>query len=165
MRAQYAKAIGKIMYVYLVSFPQLAFAIWTLSQFMHNPGKPHWEAAKQVLRYLQGVKGSCLVLGGAEQGLEGFTDSDFASRPDRHSISGYAFLYGGGAISWSSKRQSVVALSSTEAEYIALSTGTREAVWLRNLFGEITRPLATPTPVFCDNQGMKALTKDNTNHA
>ena len=161
----YARAVGKIMYAYLVSFPQLAFTVRTLSQFMHNPGKAHWEGVKRVLRYLKGAKDQQLVLGGAERGLEGFTDSDFASQPDRHSISGYAFLYGGGAISWSSKRQTVIALSTTEAEYISLSNGAREAVWLRNLFGEITRPLATPTPIFCDNQGAKALAKDNAYHA
>jgi hypothetical protein len=161
----YAKAVGKIMYAYLVSFPQLAYSIRTLSQFMQNPGKPHWEGVKRVLRYLQGAKDSRLVLGGANRGLEGFTDADYANRPDRHSISGYAFLYGGGAISWSSKRQSTIALSSTEAEYISLSNGSREAIWLRSLFGEMTKPLETPTPIFCDNQGAKSLAKDNTNHA
>src|SRR5881394_2105283 len=93
----------KIMYAYLVSYPQLAFAIRTLAQFMHNPGKAHWEGAKRILRYLQGAKDLCLVLGGSDRGLEGYTDTDHASQPDRHSISGYAFVYGGTAISWSSK--------------------------------------------------------------
>jgi hypothetical protein len=163
-RYPYAKVVGKVMYAYLVSFPQLGFAIRTLSQFMHNPGKAHWEAAKRVLRYLKGARESCLVLGGTDTGLMGYADSDYAFQADRHSISGYAFFLGGGAISWSSKRQSVIALSSTEAEYISLANATREAIWLRNLLGEITTPIPTPTPMFCDSQGAKSLAKDNTNH-
>jgi hypothetical protein len=163
-RYPYAKAVGKIMYAYLVSFPQLGFAIRTLSQFMHNPGKPHWEAVKRVLRYLKGARDSCLVLGGTNQGLVGYADADYANQADRHSILGYAFFLGNGTTSWSSKRQSVVALSSTEAEYISLANMTREAVWLRNLIGEMTVPIHTPTPIFCDNQGAKSLAKDNTNH-
>src|SRR5438046_2551804 len=113
------------MYAYLVSFPQLAFAVHTLAQFMHNPGKPHWEALKRVLRYLKGAKDSVLVLGASTNNLEGYSDSDYATQLDRHSISSFAFLFGGGAISWSSKRQSVIALSSTEAEYIVLANATR----------------------------------------
>ena len=160
----YARLLGKVMYAYLISFPQLTFAVRTLAQFMHNPGKPHWEALKRVLRYLQGAKDSVLVLGATDNGLEAYSDSDHARQIDRHSISGFAFLYGGGAVSWSSKRQSVIALSSTEAEYIALANATREAIWLRRLYSEIVSPLAHPTPIFSDNQGVKSLMKDNMNH-
>jgi len=161
----YARAIGKVMYLCLVSFPQLAFTVRTLSQFMQNPGLAHWEGIKRILRYLKGAKDLQLVLGGASEGLVGYTDSDFASQPDRHSISGYAFLYGGGAISWSSKRQPIVTLSTTEAEYVALTHAAKEAIWLRAVVGEIINAISEPTPIFCDNNGAKALAKDDTFHA
>jgi hypothetical protein len=161
----YVKAIGKIMYPCLVSFPQLSFAVRTLSQFMQTPRKVHWEGIKRVLRYLKGARDLQLVLGGVDEGLEGFSDSDFASQPDRHSISGYTFLYGGGAISWSSKCQPIVSLSSTEAEYVALTHAAKEAIWLRALVSEVLHPLPDPTPIFCDNNGVKALAKDDTFHA
>jgi hypothetical protein len=161
----YAKAIRKIMYLCLVSFPQLLFAMRTLSQFMQNPGKVHWEGIKQVLRYLKGAKDLQLVLGGVDEGLKGFLDSDFASQPDRHSISGYAFLYGGGAILWSSKRQPIVTLSSTKVEYVVLTHIAKEAIWLQALISEVLHPLPVPTSIFCDNNGAKALVKDDTFHA
>jgi hypothetical protein len=161
----YMKAIRKIMYLCLVSFPQLSFAMRTLSQFMQTPGKVHWEGIKRVLRYLKGARDLQLVLGGVDEGLEGFSDSDFASQPDRHSISGYAFLYGGGAISWSSKRQLIITLSSTEAEYVVLTHAAKEAIWLQALISEVLHPLPDPTPIFCDNNGAKALAKDDTFHA
>jgi hypothetical protein len=156
-RYPYAKVVGKVVYAYLVSFTQLGFAIRTLSQFMHNPGKAHWEAAKRVLRYLKGARESCLVLGGTVTGLMGYADSDYASQADRHSISGYAFFLGGGAISWSSKRQSVIALSSTEAEYISLANATREAVWLRNLLGDVLRQ--SRGEIACEGQYQSSTNK------
>jgi hypothetical protein len=94
--------------------------------------------------------------------LEGFTDADFASQQDRHSISGYVFRYRGSAISWSSKCQAPIALSTTEAEYIAAAHAVKEAIWLRRFLGEITSPFMFPTPLFCDNNGAIALAKDNT---
>jgi hypothetical protein len=105
------------------------------------------------------VKDNWLTLGGKEEGLEGFTDADFASQTDRHSISGYVFRFHGGTVSWSSKKQPLVALSTTEAEYIAATDAAKEAIWLRRLIGELTSPLQQPTPLFCDNKSAIALSK------
>ena len=111
---------------------------------------------------MKGVKDEWLVLGRTDGNLEGFTDADFASQQDRHSISGYVFRYRGSAISWSSKRQTPIALSTTEAEYIAAAHAVKEAIWLRLFLGEIISPFSLPTPLFCDNNGAIALAKDNT---
>jgi hypothetical protein len=158
----YARGVGKLMYYYVATGPQIGYVIRVLAQFMSNPGRAHWEALKRVIRYVKGVKDVWLTLGGSEEGLEGFTDSDFASQADRHSISGYTFRFHGGAISWSSKKQSIIALSTTEAEYIAGTHAAKEAIWLRLLIGEITSPLQLPTPIFCDSNGAIALAKDRT---
>ncbi len=157
----YARGVGKLMYYYVATGPQIGFIVRILAQFMANPGRAHWEALKRVIRYLKGVKDHWLILGTSDDGLEGYTDADFASQVDRHSISGYVFRYRGGAVSWSSKKQSVIALSTTEAEYIASTHATQEAVWLRRLIDEIARPPKLPVPIFCDNNGARALAKND----
>ena len=149
------------MYYYIATGPQVGYIVRLLAQFMANPGRAHWEALKRVMRYMKGVKDSWLVLGGRDEGLEGFTDADFASQADRHSISGYVFRFHGGAVSWSSKKQPIIALSTTEAEYIAATHAAKEMVWLRRLIGEITAPLSLPTPLFCDNNGAITLAKND----
>src|SRR5215471_9169572 len=100
-----------------------------------------------------------------DEDLVGYSDADWASQLDRHSISGYAYLIGGGAISWSSKKQPVVALSSTEAEFIARTHAAKEAQWLRNLLGEFRGILGNPITIHCDNQGAISLAKNSTYHA
>ena len=131
---------------------------------VHNPAKLHWEAAKRVVRYLKGTKDLELTYGVTDTGIVGYTDADHASQYHRHSISGYAFLINGGEVSWSSKRQPIVALSTTEAEYVATAHLVKEVLWLRAFLGEIMRPLSTPTTFNCDNQSAIALTKDGQFH-
>ena len=108
---------------------------------MENPGRPHWEAVKQVFRYLKGTKDVHLVIGDMQAGLEAFSDADWASQDHRHSTSGYIFTIDGGAVSWSSKKQPIIALSTMEAEYIAATHAAKEALWLCTFLAEITRPL------------------------
>ena len=102
---------------------------------MDNPGWTHWEAAKRIFWYLKGTKDLELVYGGVRKELEGFTNADGASQDHRCAISGYVFMIDGGAMSWSSKKQELVTLSTTEAEYVAATHTAKEAVWLRRLFG------------------------------
>src|SRR5204863_2474677 len=97
----------------------ISFAVGTLAQFMENPGEAHWEAAKRVFRYLQRTKEWKLKYGGEKRGLVGFTDADGMSQEHRHAISGHAILIDDGAVSWSSKKQELVVLSTTETEYVA----------------------------------------------
>ena len=116
--------------------PDLSFAVSDISQYLSNPGHAHWEALKRVFRYLQGTKHWKLTFGGPgrKPGLEVYSDADGMSQETRHAISGYAFLLDGGAISWSSKKQELVTLSTTEAEYVALTHAAKEALWLRQFF-------------------------------
>ena len=98
--------------------------------------------------------------------IVGFSDANGMSSPDQHAISGYVFLINGGAVSWSSKRQELVTLSTTEAEYVALTHATKEALWLQNLLSELFRDLKThPFPLHSDNMSAIALAKDDKYHA
>jgi hypothetical protein len=154
------------MYCMLGTRPDIAYAVGALSQFSSNPGKAHWQAVKRVMRYLQGTKEMCLTYSAAIK-LIGYTDADWGGdHDDRRSTSGYIFLLGDGVISWSSKKQRTVALSSTEAEYMAATQATKEAVWLRNLLFELGYPQHDhPTTIFADNQSCIALAKNPTFHA
>ena len=152
----YREAIGSLMYAALGTRPDIVFAVSFLSQFMQNPGWPHWEAVKRVFRYLKGTREHMLTIGKSgtlpwndkeRTGLDGYCDTDWASQEHRHSMSGYIFTIDGGAVSWSSKKQSVVVLSTTEAEYIAAAHAMKEALWLRTFITEITRPLTCPVTI------------------
>ncbi|CDO71000.1 hypothetical protein BN946_scf184844.g4 [Trametes cinnabarina] len=129
----YAQLIGSLMYAAITTRPDISFATSTLARLMADPATIHWEAAKRVLRYLKGTRNYVLMFGSTSDGLVGYTDADWGSQAHRHSISGYAFLYAGGAITWRSHKQPIIALSTTEAEYIAASDASREALWLRRL--------------------------------
>jgi hypothetical protein len=122
-----------------------------------------------VFRYLSGTRNLKLTFrANQEQAVltVGFTDADYASNPDdRKSISGYTFLLGGATYAWSSKKQSTVALSSTEAEYTALAHATRQAIWNRNLLAELGFIQEDPTLLFEDNQSTIAIARDPQYHA
>ena len=136
-----------------------------VAQFSNNPGWPHWEAVKRIFRYLRGTQKLELVYGGEKRGLEGYIDADGASQEHRRAISGYVFLVDSGAISWSSKKQELVTLSTTEAEYVAATHTAKEAVWLRQLIGEIFQPLTMPMTLYSDSKSAIALAKDGHYHA
>src|SRR5215471_6052514 len=153
------------MYTAVGTRPDISFAVSTLSQFLENPGQVHWDAVKRVFRYLLGTKGWKLTYGEGKEGLEGYTDTDGASQEHRRAISGYAFLINGGAVSWSSRKQELVTLSTAEAEYVAATHAAKEAIWLRRFIGEVFNPISTPTTLYCDNQSAVALTSNNNYHA
>ena len=110
--------------------PDIVFAVSTVTQFNNVPGEPHWEAVKQIYRYLSGTKSFTLTFGGVEKGLEGYTDADGASQEHRRTISGYAYLLDGGAVSWASHKQELVMLSTAEAEYVAATHAAKEGLGL-----------------------------------
>jgi len=120
----YASGVGSIMYRMVCSRPDLAYAVSIMSRFMANPGIVHWQALKWVLRYLNGsLKGNLKYTRAAqdEDALEGYVDADYADNVDtRKSLSGFVFTLYGMTISWKPNQQYVVALSTTEEEYIAL---------------------------------------------
>ncbi|CDO74006.1 hypothetical protein BN946_scf185043.g55 [Trametes cinnabarina] len=156
----YAQLIGSLMYAAITTRPDISFATSTLARFMADPATIHWEAAKRVLRYLKGTRNYVLMFGSTSDGLVGYTDADWGSQAHRHSISGYAFLYAGGAITWRSHKQPIIALSTTEAEYIAASDASREALWLRRLLSELTTPVRDPTVLYCDNESALKLIRN-----
>ncbi|KAJ8766604.1 hypothetical protein K2173_001124 [Erythroxylum novogranatense] len=118
--------------------PNIAFSVGVVSRFMHKPSKLHFGAAKRILRYIAGTTGHGIWYSKVSNfRLIGFTDSDWAgSIDDRKSTSGFMFNIGSGAISWSSKKQKVVALSTSEAEYIATTSSACQVVWLRRLLAD-----------------------------
>jgi hypothetical protein len=161
----YREAVGSLMYACLATRPDIAYAVTTLSKFASNPGEDHWNAVKRVFRYLNGTRTLWLTYGGTDQNLVGWADADGSMAEDRHAISGYAFLIDGGAVSWSSKRQEIVSLSTTESEYVAAAHAAKEAIWLRTLIAQIFSPFSEPTTLFSDNQSAIALTQDHQYHA
>jgi hypothetical protein len=120
---------------------------------------------RRIYRYLLGTTGLKLTYGESEKVLTGYADADGSMGEDRRAVSGYAFLIDGGAVSWSSKRQEIVSLSTTESEYVAATHATKEALWLRSFIGQIFEPLVEPITLFSDNQSAIALAKDHQYHA
>jgi len=169
----YRELIGSLMYAALGTRPDICFAVTFLSQFLQNPGQAHWREAKRVIRYLKGTKEKKLVYCNQNRPLdnfklEGFADASWGNdEDDRHSISGYVFTKYGGAISWSSKKQHIVALSSTEAEYIALTHATKEAIWLRTLLSEIydDHYSEMSIPLYSDSSGALAMVRNSAFHS
>ena len=138
---QYLHAIGKFMYAMIETRPDMAFEIGHLASFAQNPGEQHWTALKHLIKYVRGTLDYSITYGGVPQsdaGLYGYTDANWAAcKVTRRSTGGYVFMLNGGPISWTSRRQSLVAQSTLEAEYIALAQACREATWLRKLLGEL----------------------------
>ncbi len=138
-KTKYAAKIGSIMYAMVETRIDIALATSMVSRFAKNPGPDHFSAVDQILRYLAGSQDRGITFGGEpELRLLGYSDSDWAGdHADRKSTSGSVFTLNGGPISYGSKKQAVVALSSTEAEYVALSLAVREAIWLRLLLTKL----------------------------
>ena len=162
----FQRAIGALMYPMLGTRPDLAFSVGALGRHAANPGDEHLHALDRVFRYLRATSDLKLVFQqGTTKGtrLTSYVDADWASDVnDRKSTSGFVFKLSGGAVSWSSKKQPSVALSSTEAEYIAGAHAAKEAVWLERLISEVWRqPVPhAPVPLHIDNQSAIAITKN-----
>jgi Reverse transcriptase (RNA-dependent DNA polymerase) len=161
----YREAVGALNWAALATRPDIAFAVSTVAKFASNPGPAHWEAVKRIFRYLAGTRNLWLSFGETKRTLEGYADADGSMNEDRRAISGYAFLIDGGAVSWSSKRQEIVSLSTTESEYVAATHGMKEALWLRSLLTDAFGTTISATTLFSDNQAAIALTRDHQYHA
>ena len=153
---KFQELIGGLMYLVTCTRPDIAAAVGQLARVMSQPSKLHWSAAKHVLRYLKGTKGLSLTYGNARdeerENLIGFSDANFGGdSATARSTTGYAFILNGAAVSWKSKLQSVVALSTAEAEYMALCETLKEAVYLQQLLEEIGLK-ALPVTIYEDNQ-------------
>ena len=162
-KKRYQQLIGCLLYLMHCTRPDLAYAVIRLSHFSSCPEKHHWEAAKRILRYLKATKHAILELGRfSDVFLQGFFDSAHADNKDKRSTGGYVCLLYGSLISWQSKVQKVVALSSTEAEYTAATEAGRELIWIQGLLEDmgLSKSSTTPTILYGDNMGSNALTRN-----
>jgi hypothetical protein len=166
---KYRSAVGKLMYAMIGTRPDIAFAVGAVSRHMAAPTQQHWVAVKRIFRYLKGTEAAKILYKwgtSSELTVHGYCDSDWAADlNDRKSTAGYVFLLSGGPVTWSSKKQATVALSTTEAEYMAAAMATKEAVWLRRLLSNLGHPQTRPTTIFEDNRGCIEISKNPVNHA
>ena len=166
-RVSYSSIVGSLMYAAMGTRPDLAYTVGVLGRYSSSPKRCHWTAAKRALRYLNSTADMVLRFDGKDLSMDmdfkfhGFSDSDWSGDPDSSkSTSGYVFMTARGAIGWASKKQSLVALSSTESEYIGLCNAGQHLAWLRTFFDDIGHAQKKPTDLFCDNQAAIILTKD-----
>ena len=125
----YLSTVGSLMYAMVCTKPDIAYVIGVVSRFLENPNKEHWEAIKWIFKYLRGTSKLCLSFGKGKTFLKGYTNANMDGDLDgRKSTSSYLFTFVGGVISWQSKLQKCVALSTTEAEYIATIEAGKEIV-------------------------------------
>ncbi|XP_073271570.1 secreted RxLR effector protein 161-like [Primulina huaijiensis] len=163
----YSNAVGSVMYSMMSTRPDIAYGLGLVSRFMSKPSREHWQAVKWLLRYLKGTSKLKLVYSSQAQStcdIIGYCDSDFAADLDkRRSLSGYVFTFGGNVVSWKSSLQHVVALSTTEAEYISLTEAVKEPLWIKGFVGEIGFEQNYAT-IFCDLQSAIHLSKNAVFH-
>ncbi|KAJ7517344.1 hypothetical protein O6H91_21G019800 [Diphasiastrum complanatum] len=158
--------VGSLIWL-TITRPDLSFCVHKLSQFMQDPKIHHWKMAKRLLRY---VSSSCdygLLYKSEDLSIIGYSDSDFASdKMDRKSISAYTIFLGGNLISWLSKKQDTISLSSCEAEYKALTTTTKEVLWIKGILMELKCIKEDDLPMIkCDNISAHALANNPIFHA
>ncbi|GKA86888.1 retrovirus-related pol polyprotein from transposon TNT 1-94 [Tanacetum coccineum] len=163
-KVPYDSAVGSVMYTMVCTRPDIAHAVGVISRFMSNPGREHWEAVKWLLRYLKGTSKATLCFNRKEVILEGFSDSDYGGCLDlRKSTTGYVFIVGGTAVSWMSRIQKCVAMSTTKAEYMTIAEAGKELVWLKNFLEELNRA-QTECVLFCNNQSAIHFSKNPVFH-
>lgn len=165
----YRQAVGKLNYAAVCTRPDLAFAVSLSSRYMANPTSQNWQLIKRIFRYIKGTLDFGLKIGHTTQHnskLLGYSDADWAGDTlNRKSTTGYVFFLFGSLVSWNSKKQPTVALSSTESEYMALSEITKEAIWIRKFLSSLGYNLDTPAIIMEDNQGAIELAKNPVHHA
>ncbi|KAJ0546766.1 putative RNA-directed DNA polymerase [Helianthus annuus] len=163
---RYRKMVGSLIYLTLTR-PDIAFAVGVLSRFMQDPRKPHMVALKEVLKYIKATAGKGIQFRKeVEPKLSGFCDADYAGDVNkRRSTTGYVFLFGSSPVSWCSKRQPTVSLSSTEAEYRAAAMAAQECVWLVELLKNLNQKVEYPVQLWCDNISAIKLAQNPVFHA
>lgn len=163
----YQRLVGSLLFLQMCTRPDLSFAVLLLSQHCASPLPCHHAAAKRVLRYLKETKDLRLHFGGSSSNvsLSGLSDADWAGdKLDRASTSAFIWSLAGGPVSWSSKKQSCVALSTAEAKYVALTRAVQEGIWIRNSLSAMHLPCPPSLSVSTDNLAAKSLAENDSIH-
>src|SRR5271154_2819160 len=172
----YQELTGSLNHAAVFSRPDIAFAVSKLSQFNSDPTETHMKAARRVLAYLKGTRDYWIVYGDAQSldihgytnalhPIIGYADADWGSdKDDRKSTTGYVFTINSGAVSWTSHKQTSNAVSTMEAEYMALSDASREAIARTHLYNDLDLSTTSPPLLLSDSQSALALTGDPTNY-
>jgi hypothetical protein len=159
----YQSVIGSLIYLSIVTRPDITFAVNLASKYMPKPGKSHWSMVKGIMRYLRGTSSHGIQFGTSSD-LIGYADADWGMDVEtRRSMTGFVFMIGG-PISWNSKLQKVVALSTVEAEYYSLVDEVQEGTWIISLIDEIGFGVKRPVLLKEDNQGCIAVAKNPGSH-
>ena len=174
-KKEYRALIGALLWVHRTCVPSIAYSVHHLSTFSNNPGYKHWKQALGILKYLKHHV-DCNDSGNAppplglrfssNKGLEGYVDASFADNygdqhENRRSTTGWCFLSGGAAVSWRARRQTTIATSTAESEYIAAFEAAKEAIYLRRLMSELGQ--MKPTDTVTLNEDSQACIKIATN--
>lgn len=165
-RVPYWEAVGSLLFAARISRPNIEFSVNKVSQFLTNFKDILWQAVKRIFRYLVGTVDYEIMYGKSQTNfhLTGYTDADHAGCIDtRKSTSGFVFMMYGGLVTWSSQKQPVVPLSTTEAEYIALVHDTKDAMWLSRMLRELNFKCSC-VPIFVDNQSAIDLSSNPEHH-
>jgi hypothetical protein len=162
----YRQALGSLMWLQVATQPDLSYAVNLLSRFANNPGQKHWDALKHTLAYLKGTMDYGITYKyGRSLRPFGYVDADYAGDIDGlRSTEGHIFFVAGGPISWASKRQETVALSTVEAEYTAFTRASQQAMWINKFLSEVAMEQDMPTNILTNNQGAIANTVNYKNH-
>jgi hypothetical protein len=156
---KYARLIGELIYVAINTRPDISRSVNSLAKFISCATEAHWQAALGVLRYLARTTDLGIHYQRSEIPLHGYCDSDFAADVDtRRSTTAFVFNLHGGAVAWGSLTQKTVAASTVEAEFMAISTAVKEALWLQKLMRSLGQEIM-PLQIYSDSQGAIALAK------
>lgn len=156
----YRELVGCLMYLMSTTRPDISVAVNYYSRFQSNATEVHWQGLKRILRYIKGTMDMGLFYQkGKDKVLTVYADADWASSNDRKSITGFLIEVYGAVVCWATRKQTTVALSSTEAEYVALASATSEAIWLRNLLQDFGLTVDDPVEIYEDNQSCIHLLK------
>ena len=163
----FQRLVGSLLFLQMCTRPDLSFAVLLLSQHCASPLPRHFAAARRVLRYLKGTRDLRLHYGGssASLSLSGLSDADWAGdKSSRASTSAFVWSLAGGPVSWSSKKQSCIALSTAEAEYVALTRAVQEGIWIRNSLLAMNLPCPSSLSISTDNLAAKSLAENDSIH-